>query len=311
MLTSRENLTLIGHQEARNLFLQAYHSARFPHGWIISGAFGIGKATFACHMARYLLSGRLDGNTQFAENDPLHRRMMAGSHGDLWTISPEDGKEIGVDAIRNLNSALNQTPAEGGWRVVIIDGADSLNRNAANALLKRLEEPPVKTLFFLITSLPGRLLPTIRSRCQCLHFNSLTDDEVKQVLQAQGLSVPDTLASFDGSAGRAMRLMAGEGAQLYTDLQAVLNGGSPTAFIHAYGGDDFYEQVEDLVRQFVHAQLLKNAGSDSVEKALKLHEEVDSLFTQARVGQLDRKATLTCVFASLHFNQVSSQRDKL
>ncbi|MBA3814042.1 MAG: DNA polymerase III subunit delta' [Alphaproteobacteria bacterium] len=307
MLTPCENLVLFGHQEARESFLKSMHSPRFSHAWIISGPFGIGKATFAFHMARYLLSGRTDGNTVFSETDPLQRRMVAQSHGDLWTLASNEGKEIGVDAIRDLNVALNQTPAEGGWRVVIIDGADRMNRNAANALLKRLEEPPVKTVFFLLTTLPGRLLPTIRSRCQFLPLKPLNTDEVKEVLESQSLVMPDFLAVSEGSPGQILSLVEGEGAQLSADLQAVLKGGEAASFIRTYGGEEqSYGLIEDLMRHFVHDQLLEKVeGRDSffayqsLDNALKVREKIEGLFDQCRVAQLDRKATLTCVFASL------------
>lgn len=307
MLTPRENLTLFGHQTARNEFLAAVHSARFAHAWIVGGPHGIGKATFCFHMARYLLSGRQDGDTAFKDTDSLYRRTVAGSHGDLWTIAGEDGKEIGVDVIRGLNTALNYTPAEGGWRVVIIDGADLMNRNAANALLKRLEEPPLKTVFFLITAFPGRLLPTLRSRCQVMALASLSEEDVKQVLVSQGLFVPEFLAYGEGSPGRLMGLMEGEGAQLYIELQGVLKGEPSTAFVHRYGGDDrFFRLIEDLLRHFVHGHLLAKAEGkpsffikESLDVTLKVWEKIEELFKQCHVGQLDRKATLTCAFATL------------
>lgn len=307
MLNPRENLTLFGHQEARDYFLKSFHASRCPHAWIVGGPFGIGKATFAFHMARYILSGRQDGQTLFSEKDPLHRRIVAQSHGDLWTLNADGEKEIGIEPIRELNSSLNQTSAEGGWRVVLIDGADKLNRNAANALLKRLEEPPLKTVFFLITAFPGRLLSTIRSRCQMISLESLGEEDIKQVLQSQGLSLPSFLAVAEGSPGRLMGLMEGEGAQLYTDLQAVLKGGEPTSFIHTYTGEEeTYGRVEDLLRYFAHDQLLAKVEGrasffikDSLDNALKICEKIEGLFDQCRTAQLDRKATLTCVFASL------------
>lgn len=307
MLTPCENLALFGHQDARELFLNSFHSSRFSHAWMITGPFGIGKATFSFHMARYILSGRTDGNSIFSKTDPLQRRMMAHSHGDLWTLASEEGKEIGVETIRELNIALNQTPAEGGWRVVIIDGADRLNRNAANALLKRLEEPPVKTVFFLTTTHPGRLLPTLRSRCQLIPLELLKEEEVTQILQSQGLSVPDFLDVSEGSPGRVMTLMEGEGPQLYADLQVVLKGGTATSFIQTYGGDEqTYGVIEGLVRQFIHTQLLGKVegnpsffANNSLDHILQTCGDIEGLFDRCRIAQLDRKATLTCVFASL------------
>ena len=253
MLDPRENLKLVGHKDAREVFLNAFSSDRFSHAWIVAGPFGIGKATFAFHMARFLLSGRDD----ISSNDPIYRRIIADSHGDVRVIGGDDGSEIGVEPIRELNSFLSQTSAEGGFRVVIIDGAESLNRNAANALLKRLEEPPPKTVFFLITSVPGRLLPTIRSRCQVLTLFALSEAEVEEVLELQSLTVPESLTVEKGSPGRLIRVMEGEGGQIYGDLQKILSGGSPTAFIQAYGSDGAaYALFEDFMRSFLHINIL-------------------------------------------------------
>lgn len=307
MLTPRENLKLCGHQKARDTFLKAFHSDRFPQAWIVGGPAGIGKATFAFHMARYILSGRQDGNTVFLERDSLHRRLVAKSHGDLWVLGEEDAQEIGIESVRDLNRFLTQTPCEGGWQVVIIDGADRLNRNAANALLKRLEEPPLKTVFFLTTAFPGQLLSTIRSRCQMLSLMLLLEEEVEEVLRSQGFSPPAFLSIEQGSPGRLMRLMEGEGASIYADLQKILKGDSATALIQTYGGEgDSYALIEDFLRIFLHMQLLEKVeGKKShfencaLDQALATYEKIQNLFDQCRSAQLDRKATLTCVFTSL------------
>jgi DNA polymerase-3 subunit delta' len=307
MRNPRENVKLFGHQKERDFFLNAFHSPRFAHAWILGGAYGIGKATFAFHMARYILSGRQDGNTTFSEDDPLCRRMGAQSHGDLWVVGEEGESEIGVEPIREVNAFLNQTSATGGWRVVIVDGADKLNRNAANALLKRLEEPPLKTVFLLITATSGLLLPTIRSRCQLLALNPLTEGEAAEVLQSQGAAVPDFSAVLQGSPGRLMRLIEGEGPQIYADLQRVLAGDAAASFIHAHGGTDgSYAMIEHFLRNFLYKSLMeKIAGRSSFFKevslgnVLNMYEKVEELFTQCQFAQLDKRATLTCVFAQL------------
>jgi len=301
MLAPRENLTLFGHEESKAFFINAFHSSRFPHAWILGGNFGIGKATFAFHMARYIFSGRQDGDTSFLDHDPLCRRIVAQSHGDLWTVGGEKESEIGVDLIRGLNSFLNQTAAEGGWRVVIIDGADRLNRNAANALLKRLEEPPLKTVFFLTTPIPARLLPTIRSRCQLLSLKPLTEQDVKEVLLSQGMTLPPFSFLAEGSPGRLIRLMEGEGPQIYEDLQKILEGTSPTAFINTYGGEEnSYDLIEDLLRAFLYKNIMEKLETQAdVDHPLKVYEKIDHLFDQCRFAQLDKRATLTCAFASL------------
>lgn len=307
MLSPRENLTLFGHQDAKKTLLKAFHSQRFPPAWILAGPVGIGKATLAFHIARYILSGRQDENAAFAENDSLHRRIVAQSHGDLWALGGEENQEIGVELIRGLNGFLNQTPAEGGWRVVILDGAEKLNRHAANALLKRLEEPPPKTAFFLTTALPGRLLATLRSRCQLLHLKLLSEEDVQRVLQSQDFSLLDYLPASQGNPGQCMRLMEGEGVSLYAHFQKVLKGEPAHSFIHTYGADEAsYTLIEDLLRSSLHTFLLEKVEGKSsffkdvtLDQALKVHEKVEDLFDSCRMAQLERKATLACVFAHL------------
>lgn len=313
MLTPCENLELFGHSEARERFLNAFRSGRIAHGWIISGPVGIGKATFAYHMARYLLSGREDRNTQFSPNDPFYRRIIAQSHGDFYVLGDEENSEITIDSVRDLNQFLNQTAREGEWRVVVIDGAEKLNRNAANALLKRLEEPPPQTLFFLITPFPGKLLPTIRSRCQVLPMNSLSDEDVRKVFSAQNMVIPEYVSLAQGSPGRLMRLMEGKGPQIYTDLQKIYAGGSVPSFSQTYGGDEeSFTIVEDLLRHFLHHQLLERIQNKSsffddlsMNQTLEVYEKVENLFDDCRLAQLDRKATLTCVLANLRYKEAA------
>lgn len=307
MLTPRENLHLFGHQEAREHFLNAVHSQRFPHGWILSGPFGIGKATFAYHMARYILSGRKDRNTTFSQDDPLYCRIRAQSHGDLWTVGGDEGGEIGIEPIRQLTSFLSQTTFEGGWRVVIIDGVEKLNRNAANALLKSLEEPPAKTVFFLVTASISALFPTIRSRCQILPLLPLEEEHVKAVLEAQTLKVPSFFHVAQGSPGRLIRLMEGKGEQIFDDLTKILEGAPSSTFIQTHGGDEAsFDIIEDLLRNHLHAHLVEKVegrpsffDSLSLEEALELHNKVTHLFDQCRRAQLDKKVTLNCVLAHL------------
>ncbi len=302
MLTPRENLNLFGHQETKDFFLKAFHSPRFSHAWVLGGPYGIGKATFAHSMARYILAGRQDSNTTFTENDPLYRRIVAQSHGDLWTIESENEREISVDLIREMNSFLTQTPREGGWRVVLIDGAENLNHNAANALLKRLEEPPPKTVFLLTTPLPERLLATVRSRCQFLAFAPLQDDDVYNVLHSQKLSLPPFASLAQGSPGRLIRLMEGEGVPLMEELQKVLKGDNPTALIHQAGENETsYHLIEDLLRTFLYTDLMAKVEDPIKTKvALNIYEKVTHLFDQCRSAQLDRRATLACVLGELN-----------
>lgn len=192
-----------GHQAAIQQFEESFASGRLHHAWLISGPSGVGKVTLAFHLARRLLGGS-------ELESPAGRRISAGTHGDLLTIArkmdPRKGQlkgEITVADVQPIQNFLHHTATEGGWRVVVVDGLESLNRFAANALLKILEEPPPKTALFLTTSSPGTLLPTLRSRCRVLALAGLDEADMKAVLP----DVPDdVLHRAHGSPGRALFL---------------------------------------------------------------------------------------------------------
>ncbi len=178
----RETTALFGHREAETALLNAYRSGRIPHAWLIGGAAGIGKATLAYRMARFVLAYRnpLASDVQRAETlgvdpcDPVARHVAAGAHGGLLTLERTLNDKgvmrtvITVDETRETISFFGSTAAVEGWRVCIVDTVDELNPNAANALLKILEEPPQQSLFLLVSHAPARVLPTILSRCRKL-----------------------------------------------------------------------------------------------------------------------------------------------
>src|SRR3984957_10546751 len=188
----RETTDLFGHRDAEASLLNAYRSARIPHAWLIGGAQGIGKATLAYRMARFLLAHRnpLASEVQRAETlwvdpaDSVARHVAAGAHGGLLTLERTLNDKgvlrtvITVDETRETISFFGSTAAIEGWRVCIVDTVDELNPNAANALLKVLEEPPQQSLFFLVSHAPARVLPTIQSRCRKLPLRPLAVDEV-------------------------------------------------------------------------------------------------------------------------------------
>ncbi|HEY5301284.1 MAG TPA: DNA polymerase III subunit delta', partial [Acetobacteraceae bacterium] len=231
----RANPTLIGHDSAEATLLGALGGARMHHAWMITGPEGVGKATLAFRFARRLLAGASAGGTLAL--DPAHpvaRRIAAGGHADLFTLRRTigaDGKklrnEIGVDDVRAVSAFLRLTPAEGGWRVVIVDRADELNRNAANALLKILEEPPPRALLLLVCASPGRLPITLRSRCRRLALRPLSDADMARLL---ALDLPEVaederarlIALAEGSPGRALLLRDAHGLALAGLVDQVL-----------------------------------------------------------------------------------------
>lgn len=179
---------LYGHEEAQQQLLHDMSGGRMAHGWIFSGGEGIGKATLAYRFARALLAGKHD--LDMAPDDPVFRRVAAGSHADLLVIEPlydpkkeEKNQIIPVEQARQIAEFLSLTPGEGKRRVVIIDPADALNHNSANAILKILEEPPPQAVLILISHNVGRLLPTIRSRCRTLKFRPLEEGHFRHVMR--------------------------------------------------------------------------------------------------------------------------------
>jgi DNA polymerase III subunit delta' len=220
----QENPELYGHDEAIAVLGRALASGRLAHGWLITGPLGIGKSTLAFRFARALLAGQdaIDARLSLAPDHPVFRQVAQGAHPDLTVIEaerdPRTGRmrsEITVDAVRAATASLQMTAAAGGYRVAVIDGAETLNRNAANALLKTLEEPPGRAVLLLVSHRPGALTATVRSRCAKLRLRPLSDATVERALARL---LPDLGADeraaltllARGSIGRALA-MAGSG----------------------------------------------------------------------------------------------------
>ncbi|MEM9199235.1 MAG: DNA polymerase III subunit delta', partial [Pseudomonadota bacterium] len=243
----RETVELFGQAAAEAAFLAARTAGRLHHAWLLTGPRGIGKATLAWRIARHLIAdiqaapGLFDagGNDSVASLDmapdhPVFRRCAALSEPRLALVRRGQDErsnrlrhEITVAEIRNLRSALQLSAPDGGWRVVIIDAADEMNRAAANALLKFLEEPPAKVVFVLVSHQPARLLPTIRSRCRVLRLHPLPPEAMEMALHQAGAQISAgeraALSSLaDGSVGDALRLADAGGAALYTELVGLL-----------------------------------------------------------------------------------------
>ncbi|MET0878015.1 MAG: DNA polymerase III subunit delta', partial [Tardiphaga sp.] len=188
----RETTALFGHRDAEQTLLNAYRGGRIPHAWLMSGAQGIGKATLAYRMARFVLAhpDPLSAKVQSAETldidaaHPVARQVASGAHGGLLTLERTLNEKgvmptfVSVNEVRKTVPFFGSTAAVDGWRVCIVDTVDEMNANAANALLKVLEEPPQRSLFLLVTHAPAKLLPTIQSRCRKLALRPLGIDDV-------------------------------------------------------------------------------------------------------------------------------------
>jgi len=215
-----------------------------PHAWLLAGPGGIGKATLAHRLAKFVAihpDCRADAvigaeNLDVADDHAIARRIRSGAFPDLIEISAQTSETaagrgrpvIKVDAIHSGLGRLATTPGAGGWRIVIVDAADDMNASAANAILKRLEEPPAKTVFLLISHAPGQLLPTIRSRCRRLDLTLLGEADLRGALGEARRGSGDNsigdeiIALAGGSAGEALRLVDEGGAELAAELMGLI-----------------------------------------------------------------------------------------
>ncbi len=307
---ARENPGLVGHEDAEQNLRQGFESGRLAHAWLISGPQGIGKATLAYRFARYVLanSSREEADTgaglfvdsllpdesdeapgtdsplYLAPGHPVFQRVASGGHVDLIsvesTVNEKTGKlrtEIIVDDVRGVGRFFRLTAGEGGWRVAVIDCADEMNPNAANALLKVLEEPPERALLLLVSHNPGRLLATIRSRCRKLALQPLGEEKVASLIETYrpGLDPGDATALArlaDGSPGRALALAAEGGLDLYREMTGLLETlpRLDIAALHAFGGklgkagsDDAFRTATGLLRWWLARLILVAAGGES------------------------------------------------
>ncbi|NQU70275.1 MAG: DNA polymerase III subunit delta' [Rhodospirillales bacterium] len=273
----RENPELLGHELAEKTLLDGWNSGRLPHGWLITGPRGIGKATLAFRFARFVLSQ--DGNSGGLFGDapvslhtdpesPVFRRVVSEGHGDLMTLERRMNKEgkrlrgsIVVDEVRAAGRFLSLTAGEGGWRVLIVDAADDLNSNAANALLKTLEEPPKRTLVMLVCHSPGRLPATVRSRCCRLALRPLSLELTEQLLarHAPGLAdeeIKELAYLGEGSIGRSLRLVETGGLGIFSEIMSLLENlpGADISALHRLGdrlarpdAENAYRTATDLL----------------------------------------------------------------
>ncbi|WP_159350020.1 DNA polymerase III subunit delta' [Roseomonas harenae] len=234
----RANPSLFGHDHAAAALRDSALSGRMHHGWMLTGPRGVGKATLAWRYARWMLAG-MPGTTPAGEaplfvppGDPLFARIAAGAHADLRALAPNAGEKgkkviIRVEEVRELTRFLAMTPAEGGWRVVVIEELEAMNEQAQNALLKTLEEPPARAVLVLTASAPDRLLPTIRSRVRRLDLFPLEPAALDPVLARwiPGMEAEDrgALARLAaGSPGRALALAEGEGLVMAREVEGFL-----------------------------------------------------------------------------------------
>jgi len=327
----RETTELFGHREAEAALLNAYKSGRIPHAWLIGGAQGIGKATLAYRMARFVLSHRnpLAPTVQRAEtlyvdpNEAVARHIASGAHGSLLTLERTLNDKgvmrmvITVDETRETISFFGSTAAVEGWRICIVDTVDELNPNAANALLKILEEPPQQSLFLLISHAPARVLATIQSRCRKLSLRPLaTADVVRAVVQATGMPADDpalleAAGACEGSVARAITLLGGDALKLQQRTAALLkilprvDPRELHALGDALGTSDrvalaaFVDSIERWVAERLRVDGTSNQNLPRLARLAEVWEKIARTARDTQDYNLERKPLVFSVFSLL------------
>lgn len=327
----RETAALFGHHEAEQALLAAYRSGRIPHAWLIGGAQGIGKATLAYRFARFLLVNRdpsapaVQAATSLAvdPDDPVARQVAAGAHGGLLTLERSLNEKgvlrsfITVDETRQTIEFFGSTAAVDGWRICIVDTVDDFNANAANALLKILEEPPRRSILLLLSHAPGKVLPTIQSRCRKLPLRPLPPDDVAAAAAAATRTPIDdpTLAEAamvaEGSVGRVLNLLGGHALKLHqrtAELLDTLPHVDPRD-LHALGdalggsGDrTSLAAFTDSIDRWITSRLKGDVANADLPQLARLAEVWEKITRAARDVEsfnLDRKPLVFSVFGLL------------
>lgn len=261
---------MIGHRDAESAFLEAWGAGRLHHAWLLAGPQGMGKAAFAARAARFLLThGQAgEGGAPLAFADPgdaaAGRLFDAGNHPEILILSrapkektKELARNITIDQVRQMIRRLHLSLSLGHWRVIIVDAVDDLETDGANALLKTLEEPPAQTLFLLVSHSPGRLLPTIRSRCRMLRFQPVGRDVMQSWLHEMrpmlDLAEVRAIAGASGGVpGKALALIDSDVAAMEKKLLAIATSGDPgnrlrEALAREVGGTSNRERLELVI----------------------------------------------------------------
>jgi DNA polymerase-3 subunit delta' len=306
---------IAGQDRAIEAFTSAWKTRRLHHGWLLAGPKGVGKATFAKAAATRVLAEAAGPSVDLPGletplDHPMARLLAAGSHPDFRLLErlerPTGGlaRNISVDQVRSLGNLLAVTPSMSAWRAIVIDAADDLEASAANALLKMLEEPPASTLFFLVSHTPGRLLPTIRSRCRRLDFARMSDDAMTSLLSR---SLPETnsadiagLVEFsNGSVGRALAIAELDLAPLESEALDILRQGDAdnvrrsklASALGTKGAAERYAAFLELVPGLVASEATALTG-EARGRALDAYAKVRETATLAPRLSLDPAATV-------------------
>ncbi|MCB1551338.1 MAG: DNA polymerase III subunit delta' [Alphaproteobacteria bacterium] len=327
---ARATSNLLGHEGIEQNILQMLETGRFPHGLIFSGPSGIGKSVMAYRLARFLFSEKDREPDMFgtpevatslfvAEDNPVFGKVLSGAHPDLLTIgrlvddaTGRTKASVQVEEIRKIAPFMRRTASvENGWRIVIVDDADTMTRSSQNSLLKILEEPPEKALLILITHRAGALLPTVYSRCVHLPFQPLEDSALREVLVARRVCADDIsliVAMADGSLGKALEYadsahlaMMRESLAFFQDWPD-FKWSTIQSFSDVFGvkGNDDSQRIFRESLMWVASSLVRGhtdglegldriSDSLDIESKIRIYDSLDEHFNRCSVGNLDKR----------------------
>jgi DNA polymerase III subunit delta' len=319
---------IAGQDKAVEQFLGAWNSGALHHAWLLAGPSGVGKARFALDAAERVLAEAAGPPVEapgldVPEDHPVGRLVRAGSHPDFRLLERIENKSgtalarsISVAQVRALGDLFDMTPALSPWRAVVIDSVDELEKSAANALLKMLEEPPANCLFLLVSHVPGRLLPTIRSRCRRLTLRPLAPDDVARAAAdalgrganaADGADIKTAALASDGSVARALALIGGTGLQVrdrVTTMLAALPAVDPRE-LHALGDslgrdESAFTAFVATVRDWLSARVtVAGAEPARLARIADVWERVNASARDVKEYNLERKPLVFNVFGWL------------
>ena len=347
----RESRVLRGHEEAETTLANSFKTGRIPHSLLITGPKGIGKATLMYRFARYVLSSGTslpnpvldilsDRPLDMGLKDDVFARVATGTHADLFVlekgINPRTGRargEITVDEARGLVRFLTLTPAESSWRIAIVDAADEMNRNAANAILKSLEEPPKQAILVLISHAPNRLLPTIRSRCRRINLRPLSRSDFETVVKNFDPSTSEGELDLLGrlskySPGQAFLIKELAGIQLYEKIVKILISAPIIDFesVHSLadelgglGPNLRFKLAMELLLDWISVFITSSAQNISLPEIVKgeqaarerfiaasgldhwarLWENINRIYLRAEQVHLDRKQVVLSTYTAI------------
>lgn len=331
----RETLSFFGNSAIERELLEAYRQNKLAQAVILGGPEGVGKATLAWRFARFLAAHpdprapevRNAVSLHVPEDAPASRRAAAMALADTFLLRREWNEkskkhytEIRVEDVRKLIHFFHHGAGSGGWRVGIVDCADDLNRSSANALLKLVEEPPERSLFLLVAHQPGRLLPTIRSRCRRLHFAALSEAEVAEAVRALGRrwrylpsdEVAGAARRAEGSVREALKLLDGGGVSFNAEISAMLARLPRVDWlaVHALAdklagreAESAYETFMSQVFRFLHGAVRAGAGQGEKPARLvpyaKAWEEIAQAARETEIFNLDKRALVVSIITSL------------